>query len=106
LAPFDPTKSLKKLKSWDALPSEAEDEAEEIKPLLTRILDLKNAAKKELSGTQLMVFFLQRRISTTASLNFQAMDLFECNRPFSSLSEGSSDQGSREKGSIDDKFNH
>jgi hypothetical protein len=33
LAPFDPTKSLTKLKSWDALPSKVE--AEEIKPLLT-----------------------------------------------------------------------
>jgi hypothetical protein len=60
LAPFDPAKSIIKLKSWDALPYEAE--AEEIRPLLTQILELKNAAKKELNGTQLMVFFLQRRI--------------------------------------------
>jgi hypothetical protein len=56
LAPFDPAKSLTKLKSWDALPSETE--AKEIKPLLAQILELKNAAKKELNGTQLMVFFL------------------------------------------------
>jgi hypothetical protein len=48
------------LKSWDALPSKVE--AEEIKPLLTWILDLRNVAKKELSGTQLMVFFLQCHI--------------------------------------------
>jgi hypothetical protein len=34
---------------WNALPSEAE--AEEIKPLLARIQELKNAAKKELNGT-------------------------------------------------------
>jgi hypothetical protein len=29
---------------------------------LARILELKNAAKKVLNGTQLMIFFLQRRI--------------------------------------------
>jgi hypothetical protein len=57
LAPFDPAKSLTKLKSRDALPSKSE--VEEIKPLLTQILELKNTTKKELNGTQLMVFFLQ-----------------------------------------------
>jgi hypothetical protein len=36
LAPFDASKGPKKLKSWDALPSEAE--AKEIKPLITQIL--------------------------------------------------------------------
>jgi hypothetical protein len=60
LAPFNPAKPLTKLTSWDALPSEAE--AEEIKPLLARIQELKNAAKKELNGMQLLVFLLQRRI--------------------------------------------
>jgi hypothetical protein len=60
LAPFDASKSLKKLNSWDALPSESE--AEEIKPLLTRIAQLKDATNKELNGTQLIVFFLQCRI--------------------------------------------
>jgi formate dehydrogenase maturation protein FdhE len=60
LTPFDLAKLLTKLTSWDALLSEAE--AEEIKPLLARIQELKNAAKKELNGTQLIVFFLQRRI--------------------------------------------
>jgi hypothetical protein len=58
LAPFDPAKVLMKLTSWDALPSETE--AEEIKPLLARIKELKNAAKKELHGTHFIVFFLQR----------------------------------------------
>jgi hypothetical protein len=33
------------------------------------------------------------------------MGLFEYNRPVSSISEGSSDQGSREKGSLDNKVN-
>jgi hypothetical protein len=37
-------------------------EVESIKPLLAHIQEVKNAAKKELTGTQLMVFFLQRRI--------------------------------------------
>jgi hypothetical protein len=53
LSPFDLAKPLTKLTSWDALPSETE--AVEIKPLLARIQELKNAAKKELHGTQLMV---------------------------------------------------
>jgi hypothetical protein len=57
LAPFDASKSLKKLKSWDALPSESKDK--EIKPLLTQIAQLKAAINKELNGTQLIVFFLQ-----------------------------------------------
>jgi hypothetical protein len=35
LAPFDAHKSLMKLSTWDAMPSDAE--AEEIKPLLARI---------------------------------------------------------------------
>jgi hypothetical protein len=58
LAPFDPAKHLTKLTSWDAL--SLETEAEEIKPLLACIQELKNATKTELNGTQLIVFFLQR----------------------------------------------
>jgi hypothetical protein len=54
LAPFDATKSLTKLTSWDALPSNAE--IEEIKPLLAHIHELKNTVEKELIGIQLMVF--------------------------------------------------
>jgi hypothetical protein len=60
LAPFDANKSLTKLTSWDALPSDAEIEG--LKPLLAHIQELKNAAEKEHTRTQLMVFFLQRRI--------------------------------------------
>jgi hypothetical protein len=44
LAPFNPNKSLTKLKSWDTLHFEAK--AEEIKPLLTQILDLKKQPKR------------------------------------------------------------
>jgi hypothetical protein len=60
LAPFDASKSLTKLTTWDALPSDAE--VKSIKPLLAHIQELKNAAERELTGTQLMVFFLQRCI--------------------------------------------
>jgi hypothetical protein len=60
LAPFDASKGLTKLTTWDASPSEAE--VESIKPLLARIQELKNAAGSGLTGTQLMAFFLQRRI--------------------------------------------
>jgi hypothetical protein len=60
LAPFDASKNLTKLTTWDALPSKVE--VKSIKPLLARIQELKNAAGSGLTGTQLMVLFLQRRI--------------------------------------------
>jgi hypothetical protein len=60
IAPFDANKELKKLSSWDSPPTEAE--MEDIKPLLARIQILKNTSGGALSGTQLMAFFLQRRI--------------------------------------------
>jgi hypothetical protein len=47
------------------LPSEAE--VENIKPLLARIQGLKSAAGGGLTGTQLMAFFLQRRIQPLQS---------------------------------------
>jgi hypothetical protein len=60
LAPFDANKSLTKLTSWDSPPTE--DDVESIKPLLSCIQSLKSAAGGGIIGTQLMVFFLQRRI--------------------------------------------
>jgi hypothetical protein len=60
IAPFDANKSLTKLTSWDSPPIETK--VENIKPLLTRIQSLKSATGGRLIGTQLMVFFLQRRI--------------------------------------------
>jgi hypothetical protein len=60
IAPFDANKDLKKLSSWDSPAMEAE--MEDIKPLLARIQILKSAGGGVLSGMQLMVFFLQRRI--------------------------------------------
>jgi hypothetical protein len=60
IAPFDANKSLTKMTSWDFPPTEAEIEG--IKPLLTCIQSLKSATGGALTGTQLMAFFLQRRI--------------------------------------------
>jgi hypothetical protein len=60
IAPFVANKSLTKLTPWDSPPIEAEIEG--IKPLLTRIQSLKSATGGALTGTQLMAFFLQRRI--------------------------------------------
>jgi hypothetical protein len=65
IAPFDASKSLTKLTSWDSPPIEAE--VENIKPLLTRIQSLKSAARGRLTGMQLMAFFLQRRIQPLQS---------------------------------------
>jgi hypothetical protein len=60
IAPFDAAKDLKKLASWDSPPTNAE--MEDIKPLLARIQALKSGSGGALSGTQLMAFFLQRRV--------------------------------------------
>jgi hypothetical protein len=56
IAPFDTTKDLKKLTSWDSPPTEAE--MEDIKPLLAHIQALKSASGGALWGTQLISFFL------------------------------------------------
>jgi hypothetical protein len=60
IAPFDASKEVKKLASWDSPPTEAE--MEEIKPLLARIQELKSGRGGALLGTQLMAFFLQHRV--------------------------------------------
>jgi hypothetical protein len=65
LPPFDANQNLTKLTTWDAPPSQAEVEV--IKPLLTHIERLKSAAGGRLIGTQLMAFFLQRRIQPLQS---------------------------------------
>jgi hypothetical protein len=56
IGPFDASKEVKKLASWDSPPTEAE--MEEIKTLLARIQELKSGRGGALSGTQLMAFFL------------------------------------------------
>jgi hypothetical protein len=60
IAPFDVNKELKKLATWDSPPTE--DEMEDIKPLLACIQALKSGSGGALLGTQLMSFFLQRRV--------------------------------------------
>jgi hypothetical protein len=57
LAPFDSTKELKKLASWDSPPSDSE--MEQVTPLLNRIQTLKGGKGGALSGIQLMAFFVQ-----------------------------------------------
>jgi hypothetical protein len=56
IAPFDASKEVKKLTSWDSPPTKIE--MEEIKPLLARIPELKSGSGGALSDTQLMAFFL------------------------------------------------
>jgi hypothetical protein len=60
LAPFDASKEVKKLASWDALPSYAK--IEQVLPLLSRIQALKGGKGGALLGIQLMAFFVQRRV--------------------------------------------
>jgi hypothetical protein len=60
LAPFDASKKLQKLASWDSPPSDAE--MEQIAPLLTRIQALKGGKGGALSGIQLMAFFVHHRV--------------------------------------------
>jgi hypothetical protein len=60
LALFDASKEVKKLVSWDSLPSDAE--MEQIAPLLSRIQTLKGGKGGTLLGIQLMAFFVQRRV--------------------------------------------
>jgi hypothetical protein len=60
LAPFDSSKELKKLASWDSPPTDAE--MEEIAPLLARIQTLKGGKGGALLSMQLMAFFVQRRV--------------------------------------------
>jgi hypothetical protein len=54
LAPFDASKELKKLASWDSPPTDAE--MKEVAPLLDRIQALKGGRGGALSGIQLMAF--------------------------------------------------
>jgi hypothetical protein len=61
LPSFDTSQEVKKLKSWDSLPSYAE--AEQILPLLSCIQALKTGLGGALSGIQLMAFFIQCRVS-------------------------------------------
>jgi hypothetical protein len=60
LAPFDASKEMKKLASWDALSSDVE--IAQVLPFLSRIQALKEGKGGALSGIQLMAFFVQRPV--------------------------------------------
>jgi hypothetical protein len=60
IAPFDAKAKLTKLTPWDSPPIEAD--INNIQPLLAHIQALKSATGGGLIGTQLMAFFLQRRM--------------------------------------------
>jgi hypothetical protein len=60
LPPFDASQEVKKLASWDMLPSDAE--VEQILSLLSCIKALQGGQGGALSGIQLMAFFIQRRV--------------------------------------------
>jgi hypothetical protein len=60
LPPFDASQEVKKLASWDMLPSDAE--VEQILPLLSRIQALKGGQGGALSRVQLMAIFVQCRV--------------------------------------------
>jgi hypothetical protein len=83
LAPFDASKEVKKLASWDSPPTEAE--MEEIKPLQAHIQELKSGRGGALSGTQLMAFFFAMSSSTPAASSLQIVDIFWLGRSFSSI---------------------
>jgi hypothetical protein len=58
--PFDASQEVRKLKSWDSLPSDTE--IGQIPPLLSRIIFLQTGLGGALSGMQLMAFFIGRRV--------------------------------------------
>jgi hypothetical protein len=60
LPPFNASQEVKKLMSWDVLPSDAE--VAQVRPLLSRIQALKGGKGGALLGIQLMAFFVQRRV--------------------------------------------
>jgi hypothetical protein len=60
IAPFHAANNLEKLASWNSPPTEAE--MEDVKPLLASIQALKSDDGGALTRTQLMAFFLQRRV--------------------------------------------
>jgi hypothetical protein len=68
LAPFDASKEVKKLTSWDALPSDAE--VAQVLPLLSRIQALKGGKGGALLGIQLMVCNVEFNPCSTALPSF------------------------------------
>jgi len=65
LAPFDLTKPVTKLKSWDQSLSAAE--VEETEPMVKKLYALQSTAGKELSGLQIITHFIRLRIQPLQS---------------------------------------
>jgi hypothetical protein len=89
--------------SWDALPSDTE--AEEINPLLARIQELKNAAKRNSMGLNSWFSSFNNEFSHCRP-KFKAMDVFGYDKPFPSVQEGSNDKGTQEQGQINDHVDY
>jgi hypothetical protein len=83
IAPFDASKEVKKLTSWDSPPTKAE--MEEIKPFLARIQELKGGRGGALSGYPTHGVLSATSSSTSPASPFQTMDIFWLGRFFSSF---------------------
>ncbi|KAM0853649.1 hypothetical protein ACQ4PT_050942 [Festuca glaucescens] len=69
LAPLDAAAEVKKLKSWDIPLTDAE--LEEMEPMIRKIKPLQTTMYKELSGLQLMAFFIRMRIKPLQARAYQ-----------------------------------
>jgi hypothetical protein len=83
IAPFDASKNLTKLTSWDSPPTEAKVEG--IKPLLTRIQSLKSATWRRTDRDAIDGILHSEAHPTSAILSFEAMVLLWLGRSFSSV---------------------
>jgi hypothetical protein len=83
IAPFDASKEVQKLTSWDSPPTEAE--MEEIKPLLARIQALKSGKRRCAFGHSTYGIFPATSSSTPSTSSFQTVVLFWLGRFFSSI---------------------
>jgi hypothetical protein len=60
IAPFDPAKEIQRRRSWDTEATAEEKAATEA--LMTRIHQLQNTDREELSGVQIIAYFLRIRV--------------------------------------------
>jgi hypothetical protein len=100
IAPFDASKNLTKLTSWDSPPTEAEVEG--IKPLLTRIQSLKSATWRWTDRDATDGVLPSEAHPTSVISSFKAMVLLWLGRSFSSVRSGPREKRARQKGMIFD----
>ena len=84
LEPFDSSKGITKLKSWDAEATEEEKLA--TRHLVEKIQSLQSKPKKELSGVQIMCHFLRLRIQPLQARS-HTMWLYEGSKDGDRISE-------------------